>query len=226
MRVSVVMTVFNAEAYVAEAVESVLGQSRPPDEFIIVDDGSTDGTRGVLDRYPGKIICLSQSNRGQTVAVNRAIAIARGEALAFQDADDIWCEKKLERQLAALQANVQIDAIFGWVRQFVSPDVPDCRRIALAPINEIIKGESQIAMLVRRAAYDNVGGFEETIRAASMIEWLGRAKIRGLRSIVLDEIVALRRLHLTNGGRINAKAQDDETLAALKRVIEARRSLR
>jgi glycosyltransferase involved in cell wall biosynthesis len=226
MRVSVVMTVFNAEAYVAEAVESVLGQSRPPDEFIVVDDGSTDGTRAVLDRYPGEIICLSQSNCGQTMALNRAIATASGETLAFQDADDIWCEKKLEHQVAALEANMQIDAIFGLVRQFVSPDVPDHRRIALAPKNEIIKGESRIAMLVRRGAYDKVGGFDETFRATSIIEWLGRAKMCGLRSIVLDEIVALRRLHLTNGGRINAKAQDDETLAALKRVIEARRSLR
>ena len=125
-----------------------------------------------------------------------------------------------------MEANIQIDAVFGFVRQFVSPDVPDHRRIALAPKNEIIKGELRIAMLVRRGAYDKVGGFDETFRAASIIEWLGRAKMRGLRSIVLDEIVASRRLHLTNGGRINAKTQDDETLAALKRVIEARRSLR
>jgi glycosyltransferase involved in cell wall biosynthesis len=225
MRVSVVMTAFNAEAYLAEAVESVLSQSRPPHEFIIVDDGSTDGTRQVLDRYLGKIIRLSQSNRGQTVSINRAIAMASGEALAFQDADDLWCERKLEHQLPALEANDQIDAVFGLVRQFVSSDVPEARRMALAPINEIIRGESQIAMLVRRTAYDKIGGFDETIRATGMIEWLGRAKMRGLRSIMLEEIVALRRLHLRNGGRIDAKAQDDETLAALKQVIEARRAL-
>jgi GT2 family glycosyltransferase len=95
----------------------------------------------------------------------------------------------------------------------------------VAPINEIMKGESQIAMLVRRAAYDKIGGFDETIRAAGMVEWLGRAKMLGLRSIVLDEIVAMRRLHLKNGGRINRREQDDETLAALKLIIEARRCL-
>jgi len=226
MRVSVVMSAFNAEAYLAEAVESVLGQSRPPDEFVIVDDGSTDKTREVLDRYRARIICLSQPNRGQTFALNRAIARTTGDALAFQDADDIWCEKKLEHQLTALEADTAMDAVFGLVRQFVSPDVPASRRAALAPVSEILRGESKVAMLVRRAAFDRVGAFDETIRAAGMIEWLGRAKLRGLRGTVLDEIVVLRRLHLNNGGRINAKAQDDETLAALKHVIEARRSPR
>jgi glycosyltransferase involved in cell wall biosynthesis len=219
------MAAYNAAAYVAEAIESVLRQSRPPDEFIIVDDGSTDGTWRVLERYREWTVCLSQNNCGPTVAVNRAITLASGDALAFQDSDDIWCEHKLERQLAVLESCSEIEAVFGMVRQFVSPDIPVELRNAFAPANEIIHGETKLAMLIRRAAFDRIGGFHVTIRNASMVEWLGRAKLKGLRSRTLEDIVALRRLHLTNGGRINAASQDDETLVALKRVIEARRAL-
>jgi glycosyltransferase involved in cell wall biosynthesis len=223
MRVSIVMATYNAEAYVGEAIETVLTQSRPPDEFIVIDDGSTDRTRSVLDCFSGHIVVVVQPNRGPTAAVNRAIALSHGDVLGFQDADDLWCAGKLERQLAALEADPALEAVFGLVRQFVSADVPQSRRAALAPVNEIVRAETKLGMLILRTAYDRIGGFDETIRIASMIEWLGRAKLHELRSTTLDEVVALRRLHLGNGGRSRAKEQDDETLLALKRVIATRR---
>jgi glycosyltransferase involved in cell wall biosynthesis len=225
MRVSVVIPAYNAEAYVAEAIESVLRQSRPPDQVIAVDDGSTDGTRSVLDRYSSHIICLSQVNRGQTETLNRGIALADGDVLCFQDADDVWCEKKLEHQIAALASEKQIDAVFGLVRQFVSSDVSETRRAALHPANEIVRG-ARITLMIRRAAFDKIGSFDETFRITSMVEWLARAKLKGLRSVMLDEVVALRRLHLTNGGRTQKDTQDKETLLALKRVIDVRRQSR
>ena len=224
MRVSVVMSAYNAEAYIAEAIESVLCQSRTVDQFIIVDDGSIDGTRREIARYGNRITCLLQDNQGPTAAINRAIASATGDLLGFIDADDIWSERKLERQLAVLEADAGIDAVFGLVRQFVSPEVPEDRKAALSPPNEIVRGETKLAMLIRRSAYDRLGGFDDSIRAASLIEWLGRAKLSGVQSVSLDEVVALRRLHLANGGRVNTKHQDKETLLALKRVIDARRS--
>lgn len=224
MRISVIMAAYNARIYVAEAIESVLKQSRPPDEFIVIDDGSTDGTGEVIERYRDRIVSLSQPNSGQTVALNRGIAVATGNVLGFHDADDIWCEPKLELQVAALQADETIDAVFGLVRQFVSPDVPEPRRAALMPANEILRGECKPAMLIRRAAYERFGLLDETFRATGMIEWLGRAKLQGLRSLMLDEIMVWRRLHLGNGRHANPKAQDDDTLLALKRVIDARRA--
>ena len=79
MRVSVIIAAYNAEAYIAEAVASVLGQTMPPDEAIVIDDGSTDGTRNVLGQFGDRITVLTQDNSGQAVAVNKALATTQGD---------------------------------------------------------------------------------------------------------------------------------------------------
>src|SRR4051794_31702052 len=112
MRVSVVIAAYNAQAYIAEAIESVLGQTVAPDEVIVVDDGSSDGTRGILDRFGKRIMALGQANSGQAVAVNRGLALARGELIGFCDADDLWSPRKLELQLALLDRDGGIEAAF------------------------------------------------------------------------------------------------------------------
>jgi glycosyltransferase involved in cell wall biosynthesis len=223
MRVSVLIAAHNAEAYVAEAIDSVLNQSRPPDEVIVVDDGSGDRTRAVLEGFSRRIICLSQPNSGQAAALNRAIAAATGDLLGFCDADDLWTRRKLELQIARIESFDEIDAVFGHVRQFVSPDVPKELREALCPATETLYSETKICMLVRWPVVDRLGPFEESLPATFFIEWLGRAKQRGFNIAPLDEIVALRRLHLSNGGRTNKTSQDLETLLALRQVIAGRR---
>src|SRR5262245_36251444 len=138
MRVSVIIAAYNAEAYLAETIESVLGQTVPPDEVIVIDDGSTDGTRGVLDRFGDRIVALAQANSGQAVAVNRGLATARGELIGFCDADDLWTTSKLDMQLALLDRDGSVEAVFGKVQQFVSPNVPEAHRARLAPAVEIM----------------------------------------------------------------------------------------
>lgn len=223
MRVSVVIAAYDAEAYIGEAIESVLDQTVPPDEVIVVDDGSRDGTRDVLDRFGDRIVALTQSNSGQAVAVNNGLAIARGELIGFCDADDLWTKRKLETQLALLEREGGVDAVFGKVQQFVSPDVPGQQRARLAPAVEIMPGELKQCMLIRRAALDRGGPFDETLPATFFIAWLGRAKQGGLRSAHVDDIVVRRRLHLGNGGRTNTDAQNLQTLMALRQAIKAQR---
>jgi len=82
--VSVLLAVHNGGRYLAEAIDSVLEQTCPPEELIVVDDGSDDDSPRVLQRYAGRIVHLHQTNQGQTAAFNRAIAAAKGEVLAFQ----------------------------------------------------------------------------------------------------------------------------------------------
>ncbi|MCP3445608.1 glycosyltransferase family A protein [Bradyrhizobium sp. CCGUVB14] len=225
MRVSVIIAAYNAETYIAEAVESVLGQTVPPDEVIVIDDGSTDDTRNVLGEFGDRITVLAQSNNGQAVAVNKALATAQGELIGFCDADDLWTPRKLELQLALLEHQGGVDAVFGKVEQFVSPDVPDAQRERLKPAVAIMPGELKQCMLIRRAALDRAGPFDESLPATFFIAWLGRAKQNGLRSAHVDDIVVRRRLHLGNGGRINTDAQNRETLLALRQAIKARRPL-
>ena len=223
MRVSVIIAAYNAEAYIAEAVESVLGQTVPPDEVIVIDDGSTDGTRNVLGQFGDRITMLTQDNSGQAVAVNKALTTAQGDLIGFCDADDLWTPRKLELQLALLERQGDIEAVFGKVEQFVSPDVPDEQRERLKPAVVIMPGELKQCMLIRRAALDRDGPFDESLPATFFIAWLGRAKQNGLKSAHVDDIVARRRLHLGNGGRINTEAQNRETLLALRKAIKAQR---
>jgi len=223
MRVSVIIAAYNAEAYLAEAIESVLGQTVPPDEVIVIDDGSTDGTRSVLDRFSGRIIALTQANSGQATAVNKGLALAGGELIGFCDADDLWTPRKLELQLALLAHDGSLEAAFGKVQQFVSPDVPDEHRARLTPEVEIMPGELKQCMLIHRAALMRAGPFDETLPATFFIAWLGRAKQDGLKTAHVDDIVVRRRLHLGNGGRTNTEAQNLQTLMALRQAIKARR---
>jgi glycosyltransferase involved in cell wall biosynthesis len=222
MRVSVVIAAWNSEAYIAEAIESVLGQTVPPDEVIVIDDGSTDGTRGVLDSFGDRIIALTQANSGQAVAVNRGLALARGELIGFCDADDLWTPRKLKIQRALLDHDGSVEAAFGKVQQFVSPDVPEQHRARLTPDVEIMPGELKQCMLIHRAALMRIGPFDETLPATFFIAWLGRAKQSGLKTAHADDIVVRRRLHLGNGGRTNTDAQNLQTLMALRKAIKAR----
>lgn len=224
MHVSVVIAAYNAEAYIAEAIESVLGQTVPPGEVIVVDDGSRDGTRSVLDRFGSRIVALTQENSGQAVAVNKGLARARGELIGFCDADDLWTARKLEMQLALLEHDRSVEAAFGKVQQFVSPDVPEADRARLRPAIEIMPGELKQCMLIRRVALKRIGPFDESLPATFFIAWLGRAKQNGLKIAHVDDVVVQRRLHLGNGGRTNTDAQNLQTLMALRQAIKARRS--
>jgi glycosyltransferase involved in cell wall biosynthesis len=109
-RVSVVMAAYDAERFIAQAVESILQQTLRSWELIVVDDGSTDGTRAILAAYadPRVRVYSNESNLGQTASLNRGIGLARGEFIARMDADDVSEPERLERQVAFLDRNPDI----------------------------------------------------------------------------------------------------------------------
>lgn len=116
--VSVVMSVYNGGQFLAGAIESVLDQTFRDFEFIIVNDGSTDGSPEILEGYAqrdGRIHLISRENRGLTASLNEGIANARGEWIARMDADDISLPDRFEKQLAWLQ-QTGADICGGWVK--------------------------------------------------------------------------------------------------------------
>lgn len=217
-RISAILSVFNGERYLREALESILAQTRPPDEIIVVDDGSTDGSADVARTFGG-VTVLSQANAGQAAGIAAGVAHASGTLLAFQDADDLWSADKLERQLAVL-ADPSVEAVFGMSEQFVSPELGPELHARFAPPEKILTGEISTAMLVRRSAFERVGGYDPTLRGAGFTDWLARAKQAGLRSSMLPHIVHRRRLHLTNYGRVNVEERNRNMFAALRRNIQ------
>jgi glycosyltransferase involved in cell wall biosynthesis len=106
--VSVLMSVYNSEAYLTEAIESILNQSMTDFEFIIINDGSTDKSTEILRKYPSKdhrITLIEQSNIGLTESLNKALYIAKGKYIARQDSDDISHPDRLQMQIDFLEKN-------------------------------------------------------------------------------------------------------------------------
>ena len=111
--ISVIIPAYNYARYLAEAIDSALGQTYAPLEVIVVDDASTDDTPRVLAAYGQRIRAIRQPNGGAGAARNTGIAAARGEYVAFLDADDVWLPRKLELQMALFDADPALGLIHG-----------------------------------------------------------------------------------------------------------------
>lgn len=114
-RISVVIPVFNGERYLEQAIASALGQSYAPHQVIVVDDGSTDSSREIAKSFGASIVHLVQANQGPSAARNFGVDRSTGEWVAFLDADDYWCDDKLELQAAVIRNDPGVDLVYtGW----------------------------------------------------------------------------------------------------------------
>ena len=197
--VSVVLPTYNYERYLAEAIESAIAQSYPFREIIVVDDGSTDGTRSVAERYP-EVRYVFQDNAGIGAARNAGIALAEGEFLTFLDADDSWPSDRLERMVAELTRESALDMVFGHVHQFPTPERAEEIERTLSYIKEPSPAYLAGTVVIRRTAFDNVGPFLVHLQVGEFVEWYLRAIDLGLSSAMLTAVVLRRRLHNSNQG--------------------------
>lgn len=195
-RVSVIISVFNSERFLAETVQSVFAQSFPDWELLLVDDGSADGStamaQGYAAKHPQKVRYLEHykhSRRGQGASRNLGIKNAVGEYIATLDHDDVWLPHKLERQVAILDAHPAAAMVFGatqywhsWAPGSSDTDYVQSPGIAanrmydppslLKPtLSEQIVPPIPTDFMLRKEPICNLGGFEESfIGALSMYE--------------------------------------------------------
>jgi len=213
--VSVVVAVRDGARYVSAALDSILGQTCPPTEVVVVDDGSRDATAEVLAAYGDPVRVVAQPPVGYGGALTRGVREARGELVAFCDADDLWAPGKQEHQLACLAEDPGCAVVGGQARQFVSPDAGDAvqrARLDLRPRAASLLG----TLLVWRDQFDRVGTFDHAMRAGAAVDWVGRARRLGLRFRAVDEVVLLRRVHDDNLDAVHADAVLDGLLRALR----------
>jgi glycosyltransferase involved in cell wall biosynthesis len=104
--VTVVIPCYNAAPFLRATLESVMRQTHTPFEVLVIDDGSTDQSAAIARSFGSPLRVISQTNQGESIARNRGIDEAKGDWIAFLDADDLWLPNKLERQLAAVKADV------------------------------------------------------------------------------------------------------------------------
>ena len=213
-KVSVIIPTFNRAGYIEAAIESILEQTHPVFEIIVVDDGSTDNTKEILKKYGSIVKYVFQENNGPASARNRGLRMAQGNYIAFLDSDDLWVPYKNTVQLRFFSEHPDIDLVFGHMANFSSeetslePEIlnikvynyfkekytnPD-RALDYLIIENIIPTPT---VMFKSKCLTNSGFFNENLRCAEDYDyWLRFAYYYRLGFI--DRILIKRRLHGEN----------------------------
>jgi glycosyltransferase involved in cell wall biosynthesis len=198
--VSVVIPVFNGEAFLGEALRSVFAQTHDCLEVLVADDGSTDGSAAIAAGFPS-VHLLSGPHQGVSNARNRAVEASRGEFLAFLDADDTWYPEKIARQVLLANTDQSLGVVMA--RQDYRFEVAIPRWFRGPTDGGSEPGFLPSAWFVRRACWDQVGEFNRSLTHGKDIDWLARARELGVRIGTADEVLLTRRIH---GGNVTGLA--------------------
>lgn len=220
--VSVIIPVYNGEAFLRETLESVLAQDYPALEVLAVDDGSRDGSAAIIRSFGNKIILLTQPNAGVAAARNNGLAHARGDYIAMIDQDDLWERRKTRGQMAHLLAHPALDYVLGRQKFFLQPGTA-CPAW-LKP--EILQGDQtgyvMGAFLARRRAFERVGLMDAHYRYADDVSWFFSAKDKGVPMAHLPDVVLHKRVHGDNASG-NIRAIHRELLAVARQSVARQR---
>lgn len=197
--VSIIIPCYNAERYVAEAIQSALDQTYPNKEVIVIDDGSTDGSLEVIKSFGHKIRWETCPNRGGSAARNRGIELARGEFIQFLDADDLLHPEKLERQAPVVLAHPGDVVYCDFVRQDISSGaylevVRNQQRGEDAVVFAVAhKRLSTPAPLHRKDNLESVGGFNIALPCSQEYDLHIRMACRGFGFRHVPEVLYVNR---------------------------------
>ena len=222
--ISVVIPNYNRAALIGETLDNVLAQSRPPDEVIVVDDGSTDDSAAVVERFGKRVTLIRQDNRGPGPARNRGLAAAGGELIQFMDSDDLWSLNKLEAQERALRESGAEFAYSPWLQArledgravYTEPPIqqhplPPAR----SPLAWYMRGWVIVfqCCLFRRSLLDVAGPYREDLMPSEDSELLFRILKSGARPVHVPEALVLYRLHggeqISRGGMARQRRARD-----------------
>lgn len=234
LAVSVIVPTHNRSRFVVEAVRSLLDQSYPSVEIVVVDDGSTDDTQAALAPFADRIRLITQENAGPAAARNKGIAAASGEIVTFLDSDDLFLPDTLSRQLALpLGENelrfckMRFEGHGGdeaLVAEVVGDGIPwpacDEAGWLIDPLLELGKGGYlQLNGLVcRKSVFARVGPFDPGYRAGEDEEWFYRAALK-LPMRLNDDHLAVRRIHDAQTG-LHREDSLHSLVAVLRRMKE------
>ncbi len=208
-KISVIIPAYNACKFIAEAIESVLNQTFPAHEIIVVDDGSTDGTGEFVEKQFGdKVKVIRQENKGQGAARNAGIKVATGNIFQFLDADDLLLPNKFEVQLDFWRRNPEFDIVYCdhcyFVEKKIPNDLPLPRPLHQGVLVDVAirqtPGGPPHCFLVSRHVMDVVGQFNED-RSIQIVEdrdfWF-RCALHGFTFGYVPQVLALTRRHGAN----------------------------
>ena len=201
-KVSVIVPTYNSDRYVVQAVGSVLAQTYPNYELIVVDDGSTDNTHQVLKPYFDQLRYVYQNNQGVAAARNRGIELATGEFIAFLDADDVFLPEKLAKEIACFEKQPELDMVIsGWrIVNEHGEAISDVRLWEYAPQLDLktavlYKPARPSSTILRREWCKKVNGFDARFVRTDDLDFLLKLLSQGCKADWLPEITIHYRQH-------------------------------
>jgi GT2 family glycosyltransferase len=221
--ISAIVPTWNAADFLPEALESIRAQAYSPLEIIVVDDGSTDHTARLVQGWSA-VRYLHQENQGPSVARNAGIDAARGEFLAFLDADDLWTPNHLNCLLLPLLADPR--AHFAWgASRVLNRSIASDGRVRWEVLHD---SQPQFLIgsgLYRRSAFDAVGRFDPVLRFAEDVDWIAASRQLGVAHVQISDLVLIYRKH--EGGMTSGRTfRELNVMTALKRSIHRHRAQR
>lgn len=219
--VSCIVPVFNGERFLAEALRSILSQRGAALDVIVVDDGSTDRSAEIAHGFSGLRV-HRQANGGVAAARNTGLALARGELIAFLDADDLWLPDKLARQSQLLEARPEVDLCFGMVCHIGLRDGKTPNAVGGLDGRPRV-GRLTQCMLARRRAVERIGPFDSRMRTRADQDWFLRARELGLVEAILPDVLVHRRIHGANHSIVHDDALAEDFLTIAERMLARRR---
>jgi glycosyltransferase involved in cell wall biosynthesis len=217
--VSVVITSYNGERFLRETLESVFTQDYEPFEVVFVDDGSSDGTAEIAQSFPLRY--HYQANAGLPAARNAGVALATGDLIAFVDDDDLWPRTKLSVQANYLSNHPDVGCVLGRNEWIVEEGV-DAPKLVRDPIFDELGGIQLVTMMIRRSAFERLGGFDPTYLYAEDRDLFVRMREHGIEYAVLPDLVLHKRLHGAN--MTMNQPESHPLLRSLKEKLDRSRS--
>lgn len=195
--VSVIIPAYNAETYLADAIESILVQNYHLLEILVVDDGSSDRTAEIAKEYGDRIRYIYQKNAGPAAARNAGIKLASGEILGFLDADDLWSKNCLSALVNAFLENPSLQIAQGLIQEL---QLSEAKFEETTPAYHYINLGSA---LYRRDVFDKIGHFDETMRYGEDVDFFLRAWENNISKKLIKSVSLFYRKHEENmtGGK-------------------------
>jgi glycosyltransferase involved in cell wall biosynthesis len=227
LRVSVLMSVWNGDRYLCQAIESILNQTFRDFEFLIINDGSTDRSRDIILSYTDNRIRLidNGTNLGLTESLNQGLELARGEYIARQDTDDVSLPDRISKQVSFLDDHLEVGLLGTWTRAF------DTRGVFVSewrtPLNNSLIRWSLLfgtsiahpSVMMRRSAIEQAGGYHAWALYAEDYDLWCRMSLR-TQIANLPEFLVWRRLHSYSVSVTYSEQQDETDRQVMRREIQ------
>jgi len=216
--ISIIVPTFNRQKMVVQCVQSILEQSWPDIEIVVVDNLSTDHTVAQLQALNDpRIKVFIEPRSGATYARNTGIEKSTGDILAFLDSDDLWLPEKLALQHKMLE-ELKGDMVFTQYQEFSTAQNisdPHLKAAGAAGASSYKRNKTEqtmslsvITLMMHKTDFMKVGFFDENLKAGEFMEWYDRAQGMGLKTVKVDQVLALRRIHDGNTATNSRSAQD------------------